>query len=243
MKKPLYVILGLAVWAVAPAFSQDQVQTPAVRSTASMQQEKTLPAQTTAATLTKFDLDFPGGSPNELVAAIQKATGHPLNAIVPIAYASLKLPPLKMKGVDVAQLFKALELASSSNRLILDGNSNIYNQATFGFRTEGAVSDDSVWYFFISSQQYQPPKVSRIYLLTPYLDRGLTVDDITTAIQTGWKMLGASPTPVLSFHKETKLLIAVGDPNQLQTIDQVLGALSAPTAATKAKPEPDKTKL
>jgi len=242
MKKPLYVILGLAVWAVTPAFSQDQVQTPAVRSTASMQQEKTPPAQAPAATLTKFDLDFPGGSPNELVAAIQKAMGRPLNAIVPTEYASVKLPSLKMKGVDVAQLFKALERASGSSRVILDGNTYATNQVLFGFRAEGAVSDDSIWYFCFYGQQPQQPKTSRVYPLTPYLDRGLTVDDITTAIQTSWKMAAISPLPALSFHKETKLLIAVGDGFQLQTIDQVLGALIAIPPAAKAKPEQEKTK-
>lgn len=33
--------------------------------------------------LTKFNLDFSGGTPKELVAAIQKAMGRPLNVIVP----------------------------------------------------------------------------------------------------------------------------------------------------------------
>jgi hypothetical protein len=227
MKKTLYVILGLTVWAVTPAFCQDQVQTPSGRSSVSIQ-EKTSPAPTSAATPTKFDLDFPGGTPNELVTAIQKAMGRPLNAIVPTEYASQKLPPLKMKGVDVAQLFQALEAANRANNAI------------FGFKTIGTVSDDSVWYFYFGGA----PKTPKFYLLTPYLDRGLTVDDITTAIQTGWKIAGISPTPVLSFHKETKLLIGVGDPYQLQTIDQVLGALSAPTPTPtpKTKPESEKTK-
>jgi hypothetical protein len=237
MKKPLYVILGLAVWAVAPAFSQDQLQTPAVRSSVSIQ-EKTVPAQTNATTLTKFDLDFPGGTPNELVAAIQKAMGRPLNAIVPTDYAGLKLPSLKMKSVDIGQLFQALQRACDSVPMSSSGNN--YTVA-IGFQTQGTVSDDSIWYFYFHGLPPMP-KGSRFFLLTPYLDRGLTVDDITTAIQTGWKMLGASPTPMLSFHKETKLLIAVGDPIQLQTIDQVLGALSAPTPAAKAKPEPEKAK-
>jgi hypothetical protein len=65
--------------------------------------------------LTKFNLDFPGGSPNELVAAIEKSSGRPLNTVVPNRFASLKLPPLKMKGVDVAELFQALEAASNSH--------------------------------------------------------------------------------------------------------------------------------
>ena len=41
-------------------------------------------------------------------------------------------------------------------------------------------------------------------------------------------MLGDQETPRISFHKETKLLIAVGDPAKLETIDAVLKAL-APT--------------
>ena len=36
------------------------------------------------------------------------------------------------------------------------------------------------------------------------------MDDITTAIETGYKMLG-EPAPVINFHKDTKLLIAVGE--------------------------------
>jgi hypothetical protein len=236
MKKPLYVILWLTALAVTPAFGQDQVQIPAGRSSVSIQ-EKTSPAPTSTATLTKFDLDFPGGTPNELVAAIQKSMGRPLNAIVPDEHVSVKLPPLKMKGVNVAQLFQALELASQFNPSGFRTSESI----TFGFRAEGKISDDSIWYFY-NNIHTKMPKESRFYLLTPYLDRGLTVDDITTAIQTGWKMAGISPTPVLSFHKETKLLIGVGDMYQLQTIDQVLGALRAPEPATKAKPEPEKTK-
>jgi len=229
MKKPLYVILWLTALATTPAFGQDQTPIPGGRPLASVQDKA-------PATLTKFDLDFPGGSPNELVAAIQKSMGHPLNAIVPIDYASLTLPPLKMKGVNVAQLFQALEQASQWN----PEGFRTMSSTSFGFKAEGTISDDSIWYFYKTGRP-KMPKESRFYLLTPYLDRGLTVDDITTAIQTGWKMLGNSPAS-LSFHKETKLLIVVGDGYQLQTIDQVLGALSAPTPAAKAKPEPEKAK-
>jgi hypothetical protein len=240
MKKPLYVILWLTAWAVTPAFGQDQVQTPAVRSSVSIQ-EKTSPAPTSAATLTKFDLDFPGGSPNELVTAIQKAMGRPLNVIVSNEHASVKLPPLKMKNVNVAQLFQALGLASQVSQLTPMQGGHFTSNVAFGFATEGTASDDSVWYFYFRGPA-PSPKASRFFLLTPYLDSGLTVDDITTAIQTGWRLAGISPAPTLSFHKETKLLIAVGDPNQLETIDEVLHALGTPPPTPKAKPEPEKTK-
>ena len=44
--------------------------------------------------LVKFDLDFPGGTPRQLVEAINKASGKPLNAIIPDESANIKLPPL-----------------------------------------------------------------------------------------------------------------------------------------------------
>ncbi len=54
------------------------------------------------------------------------------------------------------------------------------------------------------------------------------MDDITTAIQTGWEMQGDASPPRISFHKDTKLLIAVGKPDKLQIIDAVLSALTMP---------------
>ena len=194
--------------------------------------------------LTKFSLDFPGGRPKELAAAVQKALGKPLNAIVPDEYADVKLPPLKMTNVNVADLFNALIRASSktvpyttSTYYSGTGRPNYSYQAvqtSYGFRTEGTPTDDSIWLFYESKPALPPDAVAppgrtaRFYLLTPYLERGMTVDDITTAIQTGWKMLGEKETPAISFHKETKLLIAVGDANKLDTIDAVLRALEPP---------------
>jgi hypothetical protein len=218
MKRLPRLILCLLVSSAAVAFSQENSQ-PATQAA---------PPAIAKSGLTRFDLDFPGGSPNELVAAIEKATGRPLNAIVPIERASIKMPPLKMKGVDVAELFDALGYASRSLG------------TWYGFKTlnpNPAKADSSIWFFcFEGASHIQQPGV---YLLTPYLDQGLTVDDITTAIQTAWKMQGYSPMPQLSFHKETKLLIAVGEPIQLEVITQVLGAGGAPPPL---KPEPPKAK-
>ena len=58
--------------------------------------------------LTKFNLDFPGGTPAELVKAIEKAMGKPLNAIIPDENADTKIPALKMSNVDVPHLFNAV---------------------------------------------------------------------------------------------------------------------------------------
>jgi len=202
--------------------------------------------------LTTFSLDFPGGTPGELVAAIEKAMGKPLNAIIPVDQFQVRLPPLKMSNVDVSQLFQALELTSMKTEAYVTGTTysggygggqQSYQQmrTSYGFRTPGAHSDESIWYFYMEKPNMPPlvspiPKICRFYPLTSFLDRGMTVDDITTAIQTGWKMLGDKETPTISFHKETKLLIAVGEPGKLQTIDAVLEALKAPPVTITPDP-------
>jgi len=226
MKKLPYAFLWLPLLVAVPAFAQNLAPRDIQQPT----------AEAASSSLTKFDLDFPGGSPNDLVAAMEKAIGRPLNAVVPTQYSNFTLPSLKMKGIDAAQLFQALERASHSNRRFSVPGGFSYGKVSYGFGTVGPFSDNSVWFFYFEGPSLD--KVSRFFLLTPYLDRGLTVDDITTAIQTGWKMLGLAPAPELSFHKETNLLIAVGEEDQLETIDHVLKALDTPVMPKRAKPHP-----
>src|SRR5438270_3091660 len=144
-----------------------------------------------------------------------------------------------MKNVDVQQLFNALEGASERQLGPMPnpyGGGSTVASSRYGFRTgAGAqISDDTIWYFYVSKPVHQEPyKICRFYPLAPYLDRGITVDDITTAIKTGSKMLGDEEGPSISFHKDTKLLIATGEPAKLEIIDSVLRALdSVKTVAT-----------
>ena len=186
--------------------------------------------------LTKFNLDFPGGTPKELVAAIKKAMGKPLNAIIPDEDADLQMPPLKMNDVVVPQLFTALEAASrktiayrNHNGIPIPNNYSIFT-GDYGFQTaDSPVSDSSIWYFHAEKPAVPPvaapEKTCRFFPLAAYLNRGFTVDDITTAAQTGWKMSGETSMPELSFHKETKLLIAYGEPAKVNTIQNVLESL------------------
>ena len=193
--------------------------------------------------LLKFDLDFPGGTPGQLVTAISKASGHPLNAIIPREDEAATLPPLRMRSVDVVQLFSALELATRRTVQVPVGVGNNFNylNVSYGFRRylpgtmpsgEGeAANQDTVWAYYDTraEAQYRPPpvRIARFYQLNPYLKEH-SVESITTAIETGWKMLGETNPPTLSFHKDTGLLIAVGTAERLQVIEQVLQNLEQP---------------
>ena len=220
MKKILILATCLLLPALTAVFSQETPNAAAV------------PSPMTG--LTRFNLDFDGGPPIALVDAIEKATGKTLNVVIPQDGADVVLPPLKMNNVNVENLFAALEMASHRTVTIkFDGGYRVAD-TSYGFASNGpAVTDDSIWSFHASLPVDPPPteSVCRFYSLAPYLDRGFTVDDITTAINTGWDMESAAsdsgPKPVLSFHKETKLLIAVGNPRRLEMIDQALKALPA----------------
>src|SRR5688572_13632100 len=74
-----------------------------------------------AAELPKFDLNFEGGGPQQLVDKIREALVSraredprvdPLNVIIPEEHKNVILPPMRMRAVDAKQLFEALELAN-----------------------------------------------------------------------------------------------------------------------------------
>jgi hypothetical protein len=243
------VLVGLGSTRILAQSGPVPTGTPTLKAT-------TAPADSGTEKLALFNLDFPGGTPLELVAAIERAQRRPLNAIVPKEYSDIQLPALKMNSVNVSRLFQALALASQRRQAVATGGfgsggggmgggfggrglSYSIAATSYGFRAgDPRESDDTIWYFYVD-QPASPPsegaaKVCRFYSLTPYLDRRLTVDDITTAIETGWKMLGETARPTISFHKDTKLLIAVGEPAKLEIIDAALKALDVPKPAPAA---------
>ena len=188
---------------------------------------------TTDSNLTRFDLNFPGGTPKELVEAIEKAWLKPLNAIIPDELANMRLPAVKMNAVTVPQLFEALGAATAKTLTYnYQGRYGVPFQpgqqvtsTSYGFRTYGPPGDDAIWHFYYDRPNPpQEPKACRFYQLGSYLDN-YKIEDITTAIETGWKMLGETERPEIKFHKDTKLLIAVGEPSKLVLIESVLAQL------------------
>jgi len=192
------------------------------------------PDSTTDSNLTRFDLNFPGGTPKELVEAIEKTSRKPLNAIIPDELAKMRLPALKMNGVTAPQLFDALSAATAKTETYsYQVGFNLPPQqgqhlSSYGFRTYGPRGDDAIWHFYYDKpnppQVPEEPKTCRFYQLGPYLDN-YKIEDITTAIETGWKMLGETERPEIKFHKDTKLLIAVGEASKLVLIESVLAQL------------------
>ncbi|HXE43328.1 MAG TPA: hypothetical protein VN516_09915 [Candidatus Baltobacteraceae bacterium] len=223
MKKLILIATGLLTLANVPVFGQESTFT---------QRLKAIQTQTaTNIPLTRFNLDFPGGTPRDLVKAIEKAMSKPLNAIISDEDDNaVNIPALKMNDVNVEQLFNALATASYKPVTIIQpGRSTVESSRGYGFHADNPITDSSIWYFRVDkpSSETLPPaqEILRFYSLEPYLNRGFSVDDVTTAIQTGWKMAGLKPQPELNYHKETKMLIAYGEANKLSVIENVLQTL------------------
>jgi hypothetical protein len=184
--------------------------------------------------LPKFDLDFPGGSPQQLVKAIEKVTAKPLNTIIPNDCKDLKIPAFLVKNVTVPQLFEALKQASkTTERYMIDRPDNNWyfeeRTAMYGFNTSGPANENSIWYFYRDGEPRAYKTITttvyHFYQLAPYLKAGYKVEDITTAIQAGWKMLGITQFPEITYHKDTKVLIAVGEADAKRVIGDVLNQL------------------
>jgi hypothetical protein len=177
----------------------------------------------------KFDFEFPGGSPQELIVALNKRLNGTVNVILPNESQNIKVPALKVKDVTLPKIFAALQRASLRVYTFdsTDGSKRTSLNEFFEITTfDNPPKPSSIW-SFRADRVGNPPEenVTRFYQLGRYLDN-LKIDDIITAIQTGYRMQGSGPGPNLKFHPETKLLIAVGKSTDFSLIDGILKELA-----------------
>jgi hypothetical protein len=200
---------------------------------------------------TRFSLNFPGGAPSQLIAALDKAMGKTLNVIIASEDSDVQLPSFKLKNVCLPELFQTLRAVTTKSEIVelldekgLPSTESAILACEF-YTFDQNANDSSLWYFHVdkprTTQAKPRGKVCRFYQLTHYLDLGYSVDDITTAAQTAWKMQGHESLQ-MSYHKETSLLIVVGDPARIGVVDSVLQQIypwpkNPPTGRPAATPK------
>lgn len=197
--------------------------------------------------LTRFDLNFPGGRPDMLVEALDKALGKmgAVNVVIHESAANVMLPAVRVRNATVADVFNAIQTASrrevavpTSVQMGIGGQKTVqsysYRNVQHQFIPAGnSLTDDTVWSFVSNEPEAlsekerldQTPRETRYFTLREYLSDSLTVEDITTAIRIGWEMLKVERIPDLKFHKETGILITAGNPDLLDQIPAVLQQL------------------
>lgn len=169
-----------------------------------------------------YNLNFPGGTPGQLVTAMTAASGKPVNLVIAEELANVRIPPVQVNQVTTPMLLGALNFEGSR---LTDNGQRLENYHTDFQIAAGSNPRDPNAIWCLRSSDFRTGIVARFYLLSKYLEAGLSVDDITTAIQTAWKMTGAEDLPKLSYHKETNLLIVVGPTPEIPIVESVLREL------------------
>jgi hypothetical protein len=189
----------------------------------------------------KFDLEFEGGKLPTFLKAVAKALAtvskEPLNVVVPTEDRDVEIPALSLKQITVRELFAAVGEASRKRIAVPNPNppnrnpSYSFSDYSYGFLE--TVPGSNVWLFSVTGlvdMHLIPPQNNSapclVYQLRNYLAKGLSVEDITTAIQAAWKVSGIENPPELKFHAETGLLFVAGSQVAIDTITQVLNGLA-----------------
>ena len=185
-----------------------------------------------------MELNFPGGDPQKLIAAIKEASGAKPNVIIHPEAAHVNFPPFSLRDVTPGQVFTAL---------------NMLNQTGDGPLWQPVINQDGeIWTLMPPPKPLQTvdpltglpvgqnqnsfqtrlnqitrarDRQCRVFNLTPVLD-DYTVEDVTTAVKGAWELMNVQEEPAIKYHKDTKLLIAFGEPNELALINQVISELS-----------------
>jgi hypothetical protein len=216
IKSPIVAVLsGLCIIASIQAQTNESKDQPAV---VSMAPTEDLPI---------FNIDFPGGTPEELVQQLAKASGTSPNVIIPIYVADVQIPKFRLQNVNTRQVFDALNMVPDEK-----------GARDVRWISEGAKGGSNRVWTLAKAAAKQRAETCQVAFIGYLLD-SFQLDDINAAIRTSWEMLGKSSTATLKFHKETKLLIAKGDEEELKLAFEVLKSLQQ-AAAVKKQAVPNK---
>jgi type II secretory pathway component GspD/PulD (secretin) len=167
----------------------------------------------------KVDIEFPGGTLADLLKHIRCANRVTPNVIVSSDAAQLELPAICLRSVTLADFFESLQQFQTTGNYVIMIRQKSEHVMTISANFAGPL----------------PPKatrMSRAYDVKALLD-DFEIDDIVTAIETSWKMESAEERTELKYHKETNLLLAMGDNRDLSTVDNILRELQKAQMQTR----------
>lgn len=155
-----------------------------------------------------FNLSFKGGKPADLLNAISAVSGSRPNALIQPELADVSIPPMELRSVTVPAVFESLNQLSRNSYL--------------WFRESAGSSGGSspVWIL----QRPTDSRQARAFYIGHLLKK-FKIDDITTAVRSTWELSGKEPKTELKYHQDTKLLLALGRPDQLNAMTEVLEQL------------------
>lgn len=190
-------------------------------------------AQDTAATnvqekrKTTLDLDFRGGTVQQLIDAIEAKMKDRPNAVIHPDCANLAVPSIRLRAVEVHDIFAVLEALNPEIKVIPTSRDIFVLRRATRSGYQGGILIG--------------PRVARPFLIERFLTK-YKVEDIVTAVQTSWDLLsvdrGGRPAPSVKFHEETKLLIIGGTEIEVRAVEDIITQLGKELPPSKRDSTP-----
>lgn len=230
MKSLLRRFTFAAVLLISPALL---LAADPVKSTAPAR-ENSAPAATASANdpwqrkIAAFEID---GLPMSEVANLLADSKYfpEINFLVDPAARDMAVPLLKLRSATLDDIFTALNVSLQG---ALQVNKINDRMVSFAYRTDPAEAGSK-------------KPICRAFSLSRYLagktdkDVDIAMVGVESALNTCWEMLQRADrsttkpaAPQLNLHRATKLLIVVGDPEQIGVVEQVIGQLEEGAIAT-----------
>lgn len=167
-----------------------------------------------------IDLDFPGGSLAEYVAAVRQAGGN-ANIVMMHEAQGIEIPAVQLKQVTIGA---ALGLVR--------GEFQPDDQTMLRIQLDeiGPWGADEQPVYRISASVHRPrrhaPTEARVWSVADLLAAEIKAEDILTAVETAVELLAKAMEPAeIRFHEPTGLIIARGHPDQMRAIEEVIDQL------------------
>ncbi|TVQ59841.1 MAG: hypothetical protein EA379_09745 [Phycisphaerales bacterium] len=211
----LHLAAACLALAVAPALFAQEVEAnqQAGRDGAAGNQARSGQGQPPAAATgpARFDLDFPGGTVEEYVAAIRRA--HPPANIVVLAGAGAwGLPPVRLQNVTVAASLDTIQ----QEVMHPDGGMSLLTM-----RESRVLGGDEPVYTMSFNSMGRAPKVrTRVWTISSHIAAGITPSALLGAVEASLELDPSAST--IRYHEPTALLIVRGTEDQLDVVEHVL---------------------
>ena len=179
-----------------------------------------------------IDLDFAGGTAASYLDAVREATGGKINIVAMPHVEEIILPAMKLRQVSV--------LAAIS---LLDGESlqTADRRVRLGVQPVGPTAGDTTPLFKVAAiveeaREYSGSLRSNIWSVADMVTGGMTPDNITTAVSAALELIGPEAAKAqVRFHKETSLLLARAEVEQIEIIDNVIDELRRSNSQKQAQ--------
>lgn len=204
--------------------------TAAQQPPAPVNSEVSSPAPIPAKPARTFDVHFNGGTLAEYVQAVRQASGNTANVVVTPAAAEIPMTEVALTGVSARSAIMSL-----NSVVDLDQNRTVVVRAIVDAPDEGEVFTVGA-YPQRPHEQQASQEDSKVWSLASIVQSGQRVEDVVSAVETALSLYPeAKPKIELRLHKDTNLLIARGRVDQLQTVEQVIEALTPPPPARRPR--------